>query len=48
VIADAARDAKKTIREVQFLSQAKDHPIVWGIDETHYLKGLILQVMSDE
>ncbi|MBC8046285.1 MAG: class I SAM-dependent rRNA methyltransferase [Fimbriimonadaceae bacterium] len=45
MIADAAKDANKTIREVQFLSQAKDHPIVWGIEETHYLKGLILQVM---
>lgn len=45
VIASAAKDAKKTIREVQFLSQAKDHPIVWGIEETHYLKGLILQII---
>ncbi len=45
VVADAAKDAKKTIREVQFLSQSKDHPIVWGVEETHYLKGLILQVL---
>ncbi|MFN0275745.1 MAG: class I SAM-dependent rRNA methyltransferase [Chitinophagales bacterium] len=45
IVADAAKDAKKTIREVQFLSQAKDHPVVWGIEETHYLKGLLLQVL---
>lgn len=45
MVASAAADAGKTIREIQYLSQAKDHPIVWGIDETHYLKGLILQVM---
>lgn len=45
VIAAAAADAGKTIREVQYLTQSKDHPVVWGIDETHYLKGLILQVL---
>lgn len=45
VLADAARDAKRTIREIQFLSQAKDHPVVWGVEETHYLKGLVLQVL---
>jgi 23S rRNA (cytosine1962-C5)-methyltransferase len=44
-IASAAKDAGRVVREVQFLSQAKDHPIVWGIDETHYLKGLILQIL---
>jgi 23S rRNA (cytosine1962-C5)-methyltransferase len=44
MIADAARDAGKTIREVQYLTQSKDHPVVWGIDETHYLKGFILQI----
>ncbi len=44
VVSSAAKDAKKTIREVQFLTQSKDHPIVWGVEETNYLKGLILQV----
>ncbi len=45
VVASAARDAGRTVREVQFLSQSKDHPIVWGVDETYYLKGLILQIL---
>ncbi|MFI5171155.1 MAG: class I SAM-dependent rRNA methyltransferase [Chitinophagales bacterium] len=45
VVASAAKDAGRMVREVQYLSQAKDHPIVWGIEETHYLKGLILQVL---
>lgn len=45
VVASAAADAGKTVREVQYLSQSKDHPVVWGIEETHYLKGLILQVI---
>lgn len=43
-VASAARDAGRTVREVQFLNQAKDHPVVWGVPETHYLKGLILQI----
>ncbi len=44
-ISSAATDAKRTIREVQFLTQSKDHPIVWGVEETNYLKGLIVQVL---
>ena len=44
-IAAAASDANRTIREEQFLTQSKDHPIVWGVEETNYLKGLILQVL---
>lgn len=44
-IKDAASDAGKTIRQVSWLSQAKDHPILWPVEETSYLKGLILQVI---
>lgn len=44
-VASAARDAGRTVREVQFLNQSKDHPVVWGVPETHYLKGLILQII---
>lgn len=45
MIAGAALDAGKTIRQVAFLSQAKDHPIVWNIEESNYLKGFVLQVI---
>jgi 23S rRNA (cytosine1962-C5)-methyltransferase len=45
VIQQAASDAGKTIREVRYLTQSKDHPIVWGIEETYYLKGFLLQVI---
>jgi len=45
VVSQAATDAGKTIRQVSFLSQAKDHPVVWNIPETNYLKGFLLQVM---
>lgn len=45
MISQAAYDSGKIIRQVAFLSQAKDHPIVWNIEETNYLKGFVLQVI---
>jgi len=45
VIFDAAKDAKKTLRQVEYRSQAKDHPVLWSSGETHYLKFIILQVI---
>lgn len=45
VIFDAAKDAKKTLRQVEFRTQAKDHPILWSSAETYYLKFIILQVI---
>lgn len=44
VVVDAARDAKRTIRQVDYRSQAKDHPILPAAPETEYLKFLVLQV----
>jgi 23S rRNA (cytosine1962-C5)-methyltransferase len=40
----AARDARKKIRQVIFQSQASDHPVIWGMENTHYLKFLIIEV----
>jgi len=40
----AARDARRNIRQVCFQAQSSDHPIVWGWDNTQYLKFLIVQV----
>lgn len=45
MLAEAAHDAMRTLREVRYLTQSADHPVVWGIDETQYLKGFILQVL---
>ncbi|SEF79153.1 23S rRNA (cytosine1962-C5)-methyltransferase [Caloramator fervidus] len=45
VILDAAHDAKKTIRQVEYRTQSKDHPILWNSGETLYLKFLILQII---
>lgn len=45
IVVDAARDAKRTIRQVEYRTQAKDHPILPGAPETHYLKFLVLEVL---
>ncbi len=44
-IQDAAKDAKRNIRQVVFNAQSGDHPILWGIENTNYLKFLIIQVL---
>ena len=43
-IASAAKDAKVTLRQVEFRTQAPDHPILWNSDESYYLKFYIFQV----
>jgi 23S rRNA (cytosine1962-C5)-methyltransferase len=40
----AAKDARKKIRQVTFNAQASDHPIIWGMENTNYLKFLIVEV----
>jgi len=45
IIQMAAKDARRTLRQVVYNAQSSDHPIVWGIDNTHYLKFLIVQVL---
>lgn len=40
----AAKDARKKLRQVTFQAQASDHPIVWGMENTNYLKFLIVEV----
>ena len=44
-IAQAAHDAHVQLRQVEERQQAPDHPIVWGIPETHYLDFFIFQVV---
>lgn len=41
----AAKDARRKLRQVTFQAQAADHPIVWGWENTQYLKFLIVQVL---
>jgi 23S rRNA (cytosine1962-C5)-methyltransferase len=45
VIDMAAKDARRKIRQVTFQTQSSDHPIVWNMENTHYLKFLIVQVL---
>ncbi len=40
----AAKDARRKIRQVTFQTQSGDHPVIWGMDNTEYLKFLIIQV----
>ena len=43
-IRSAAKDAGKKIRQVTYQAQSPDHPIAWGLENTHYLKFLIVEV----
>jgi 23S rRNA (cytosine1962-C5)-methyltransferase len=40
---DAATDAGVTLRVVDTLTQAPDHPVLLTVPETRYLKGLLLE-----
>ncbi|RPD38947.1 class I SAM-dependent rRNA methyltransferase [Chitinophaga barathri] len=40
----AAKDARKKLRQVTFQTQAQDHPILWNIENTTYLKFLVVEV----
>lgn len=41
----AAADAGVSLRQVEARQQSPDHPILWGVDETDYLKFYIFQVV---
>ncbi len=45
MVAEASRDAGRRVREVHYGTQPPDHPILWGVPETHYLKCLTLEVI---
>jgi len=47
-IAQAARDAHKRLRQVEFRTQAADHPILWASEESYYLKFYIFQVLEEK
>jgi 23S rRNA (cytosine1962-C5)-methyltransferase len=44
IIQMAAKDAKRKIRQVSFQTQSPDHPVIWEMDNTQYLKFLIIEV----
>lgn len=44
---EAARGAHRRLRQVEFRTQACDHPILWAADQSYYLKFYIFQVCED-
>ena len=47
-IGQAARSAHKRLRQVEYRTQAPDHPILWAADESYYLKFIIFQVVDEK
>ena len=47
-INQAAHNAHKRLRQVEFHTQAPDHPILWAADESYYLKFYIFQVVDEK
>lgn len=45
MLASAARDASVSLRQIEARLQAPDHPILWNVPETDYLKFYIFQVV---
>ena len=48
VISQAAKAVHKRIRQIEFRTQAPDHPILWAADESYYLKFFIFQVVDEK
>ncbi len=48
IIGQVATAAHKRLRQVEFRTQAPDHPILWAADESYYLKFLIFQVVDEK
>lgn len=46
-IGEAAHDAHVRLRQVEFRTQAPDHPILWNSEESYYLKFYIFQVVRE-
>lgn len=46
-IRESARAVHKRLRQVEFRTQAPDHPILWAAEESYYLKFFIFQVCEE-
>ncbi|QNM06334.1 class I SAM-dependent rRNA methyltransferase [Qiania dongpingensis] len=47
-IGQAAQNVHKRLRQVEFRTQAPDHPILWAADDSYYLKFYIFQVCDEK
>ena len=47
-IREAAASSHKRLRQVEYRTQAADHPILWAADSSYYLKFYIFQVVEEK
>ena len=47
-IREAAANVHKRLRQIEYRTQAADHPILWAADESYYLKFIIFQVCDEK
>lgn len=47
-IGQAARNVHKRLRQVEYRTQAPDHPILWAAEDSYYLKFYIFQVCDEQ
>jgi 23S rRNA (cytosine1962-C5)-methyltransferase len=45
MLAAAAHDAHRQLRQIEVRQQSPDHPVLWGVPETAYLKFFLFQVI---
>ena len=45
MLRSAAWDAGVRLRQIEARQQSCDHPILWGVEETNYLKFYLFQVV---
>ena len=48
IIGQAAKSVHKRLRQVEYRTQAADHPILWAADESYYLKFYVFQVCDEK
>lgn len=46
-VKEAAKAVHKRLRQIEFRTQAPDHPILWAADESYYLKFITFQVVDE-
>ena len=45
MLLSAARDAQVSLRQIEVRQQSPDHPVLWNVPETEYLKFYLFQVV---
>ena len=47
-VKEAAKATHKRLRQVEFRTQAPDHPILWSAEESYYLKFYVFQIVDEK